>query len=66
MGQGRNQKLGKMCVLIPGQLLTAPFPNHIKLNTESGELSWHTTSDTWIPEDGLFDYLVVKLAKAKD
>jgi hypothetical protein len=55
-----------MCVLIPGQLLTAPFPNHIKLNTESGELSWHTTSDTWIPEDGLFDYLVVKLAKAKD
>ena len=41
----------------------APFPNYIKLDTESGELSWHTASDTWIPEDGLYDHLVLKLAK---
>jgi predicted MPP superfamily phosphohydrolase len=62
-GQGWNQKLGESRLLVPGQLLRAPFPNHIKLNTESGELSWHTASDTWIPEDGLYDHLVLKVAK---
>jgi hypothetical protein len=59
-GQGWNQKLGDSRLLVPGQLLEAPFPNHIKLNTKSGELSWHTASDTWIPEDGLYDHLVLK------
>jgi len=61
--QSWNQKLGESRLLVPGQLLEAPFPNHIKLNTESGELSWHTNSETWIPEDGLYDHLVLKLAK---
>jgi hypothetical protein len=55
--------MGKVFVLVPGQLLSAPFPNHIKLNTESGEFSWHTASDTCIPEDGLYDHLMPKLAK---
>jgi predicted phosphodiesterase len=62
-GQSWNQKMADSRLLVPGQLLSAPFPNHIKLNTESGELSWHTASDTWIPEDGLYDHLVLKLAK---
>jgi hypothetical protein len=62
-GQSWNQKLGEARVLVPGQLLRAPSPNHIKLNTESEELSWHTTSETWIPEDGLHDHLVLKLTK---
>ena len=62
-GQSWNQKLGKVSVLVPGQLLSAPFPNYIKLDTDSGELSWHTASETWIPEDGLYDHLVLKLAK---
>ena len=62
-GQSWNQKLGESRLLVPGQLLRAPFPNHIKLNTESGELSWHTASETWIPEDGLYDHLVLKVAK---
>jgi len=48
---------------MPGQLVSAPFPNYIKLDTESGELSWHTASDTWIPEDGLYDHLVLNFAK---
>ena len=61
-GQNWNQKLGESSLLVPGQLLEASFPNHIKLNTESGELSWHTTSETWMPEDGLYDHLVLKLA----
>jgi hypothetical protein len=62
-GQRWNQKVDKVSVLVPGQLLRAPFPNHIKLNTESGELSWHTASEKWIPEDGLYDHLVLKVAK---
>jgi hypothetical protein len=62
-GQSWNQQLGEARLLVPGQLLRASFPNHIKLNTESGELSWHTASDTWIPEDGLYGHLVLKLAK---
>jgi predicted MPP superfamily phosphohydrolase len=62
-GQSWNQKLGESRLLVAGQLLGAPFPNHIKLNTGSGELSWQTTSETWIPEDGLYDHLVLKLGK---
>jgi len=49
-------------LLVPGQLLGAPFPNYIKLDTESGELTLHTTSETWIPEDGLYDHLALELA----
>jgi hypothetical protein len=37
--------------MVPNQLLRAPFPNYFKLDTESGELSWHTASDMWIPEE---------------
>jgi hypothetical protein len=55
--------MDKVGVLVSGQLLSAPVPNYIRLDTESGELSWHTASDTWIPEDGLYDHLVLKLAK---
>jgi hypothetical protein len=62
-GQSWNQKLADSRLLVPGQLLGAPIPNHIKLNTESGELSWHTASEMWIPEDGLYDHLVLKLSK---
>jgi hypothetical protein len=62
-GQIWNQRLGETRLLVPGQLLRAPFPNYIDLDTESGENSWHTTSETWIPEDGLYDHLVLKLAK---
>jgi hypothetical protein len=58
-----NQKLGESSLLVPGQSLSAPLPNHIKLNTESGELIWHTASDTWMREDGLYDHLVLKLDK---
>jgi predicted phosphodiesterase len=62
-GQSWNQKLGRVSLLVPGQLLKAPFPNHIKLNTESGEVSWQTASESWIPEDGLYDHLVLKFDK---
>jgi hypothetical protein len=62
-GQSWNQRLGEARLLVPGQLLRAPFPNYVNLDTESGEYSWHTTSETWIPEDGLYDHLLLKLAK---
>jgi hypothetical protein len=41
-GQSWNQRMGKVCVLVPGQLMSAPFPNYIKVDTESGANSWHT------------------------
>ena len=62
-GQSWKQKLDESRLLVAGQLLRAPFPNYIKLDTESGELSWHTASDTWMPEDGLYNHLVLKLDK---
>jgi predicted MPP superfamily phosphohydrolase len=62
-GQSWNQKLGEVRLLVPGQLLRAPFPNYIKLDTESRELSWHTSSETWIPDEGSYDHLVLKSAK---
>jgi Calcineurin-like phosphoesterase len=62
-GQSWNQKMADSRLLVPGQLLGAPIPNCTKLDSESGELSWQSTSKTWIPEDGLHDHLVIKLAK---
>jgi hypothetical protein len=62
-GRRWNKKLGESRLLVPGQLLSALLPNHIKLDAETRELSWHTASDTWIPEDGLYNHLVVKLDK---
>ena len=38
-------------LLVPGQLLAAPFPNHIVLDTNSGQGRWETSSQEWIPED---------------
>jgi hypothetical protein len=50
-------------VLVPGQLLSAPFPNLIVLNTESGEAIWETSSQEWIPEDKAYDQLEVKFSR---
>lgn len=60
-GNSWAQKIGGVNLLIPGQLLRAPFPNHIVLDTESGEANWKTSSQVWIPEDGLYDHLVLKI-----
>ena len=57
------QQIDRVNVLVPGQLFSAPWPNHIILDTESGEGVWHTSSETWISEDGLYDHLVLKLPK---
>lgn len=62
-GQCWKRKVDEVSLLNPGQLLKAPYPNYIKLDTESGESSWHTSSETWIPEDGLYDHLVLKFPK---
>jgi hypothetical protein len=43
-GSSWAQRIGGVNVLVPGQILSAPFPNHIILNTESGQASWETSS----------------------
>jgi predicted phosphodiesterase len=60
-GNSWAQKVGGVNVLVPGQLLRAPFPNHIILDTDSGQASWETSSHVWIPEDGFYDHLVLKI-----
>jgi hypothetical protein len=55
--------MAEVSVLVPGQLMSAPFPNHIKLDTESGESTWQTNRETWMPEDERFEYLLLKFAK---
>jgi hypothetical protein len=59
-GSSWAQRIDGVNVLVPGQLLSAPFPNHIVLNTESGQASWETSSQEWIPEYGLYDHLVLE------
>jgi predicted phosphohydrolase len=59
-GSSWVQRIDGVNGLVPGQLLSAPFPNHIVLNTESGQASWETSSQEWISEDGLYDHLVLK------
>ena len=49
-----------MNVLVPGQVLSAPFPNHIVLNTVSKAAGWETSSRDWILENEAYDYLVLK------
>jgi hypothetical protein len=62
-GSGWAQIVNGVNVLVPGQLLSAPFPNHIILNTESKEASWETSSREWISEDEAYDHLVVKFSR---
>jgi Icc-related predicted phosphoesterase len=62
-GQSWNQRLGEARLLVPGQLLRAPFPNYVNLDTESGENSWHTTSEAWIQANGLHDHLLLKVGE---
>ena len=60
-GNSWAQKIGGVNVLVPGQILRAAFPNHIVLDTKSGRASWQTSSQVWIPEDGLYDHLMLKI-----
>jgi Icc-related predicted phosphoesterase len=53
------QRIGQSTLLVPGQLLNAPVPNHIVLDTETGEAGWQTASREWIPET-LNDRFVLK------
>jgi hypothetical protein len=59
-GSSWRQIANGMNVLVPGQLLSAPFPNHIVLDTVA---AWETSSREWIPEGGLYDHLVVNFPR---
>jgi hypothetical protein len=54
---------GRFALAGVGSIAGNAISDHIKLNTESGDLSWHTASDRWIPEDGLYDHLGLKVGK---
>jgi hypothetical protein len=45
--------------VVPGQLLSAPVPNHIFVDTETGEAFWQTARLEWIPETGSYDRFVI-------
>jgi len=60
-GSSWAQRTNGLNVLVPGKLLSAPFPNHIIVNTESGEAGWETSSREWIAEEGLHDHLVFEV-----
>jgi predicted phosphodiesterase len=60
-GNSWAQNIAGVNIFVPGQLLGAPFPNHIVLDTKSGQADWQTSSQVWIPEDGLYDHLVLKI-----
>ena len=62
-GSGWRQIVNGVNVQVLGQLLSGPFPNHIVLNTVSKETGWETSSREWIPEDGLYEHLVVKFPR---
>jgi hypothetical protein len=62
-GSSWAQSIDGVNVLVPGQLLTAQFPNHIVLNTESRKASWETSSQEWVPEKGIYDHLVLKFTQ---
>jgi hypothetical protein len=62
-GQSWRQNVGEVCVLVPGQLLSAPYPNYIHLNTVSKESSWHTDRETGMPEDERLDHLLLKFSR---
>ena len=53
-GNSWTQIVNGVNVLVPGQLLGAPFPNHIVLNTESKQAGWETSSREWISPRGAF------------
>ena len=62
-GSSWTQSVNGVNVLVPGQLLSASFPNLIVLNSESGEAGWETSSQEWIPEDEAYDHLAVKFSR---
>jgi predicted MPP superfamily phosphohydrolase len=62
-GSSWRQIVNGVNVLVPGQILSAPFPNHIILNTLLKEASWETSSQRWISEGEAYDQLVVKFPR---
>jgi Calcineurin-like phosphoesterase len=64
-GQSWRQNVNEVCLLVPGQLLPAPYPNYIHLNTLTGESSWHTDRETGMTADEELDHLLLRFGKEK-
>jgi hypothetical protein len=35
-------------LIVPGQLLSAPFPSHVMLDTQAGLILWQAASADWV------------------
>jgi hypothetical protein len=62
-GQSWRQNVGEVCLLVPGQILSQPYPNYISLDTMSGESSWHTDHQTGVSEDDRLDHLLLRFSR---
>jgi Icc-related predicted phosphoesterase len=62
-GNSWRERIEDTILLVPGQLLNSVHPNYIVLDSNSGDAEWHTSSQTWVSENELFDHLVLKFPK---
>jgi Icc-related predicted phosphoesterase len=49
-GNAPVKRIDRTTLIVPGQLLSAPFPNHVMLDTQAGLILWQAASQEWIPE----------------
>jgi hypothetical protein len=56
-------EIGRVDLAGTGRIAESAISESYQAGTESGESSWHTTGETWIPKEGLYDHLVLKLTK---
>jgi Calcineurin-like phosphoesterase len=62
-GNSWIREIGGVKLITPGQLLGEPVPNHVILHLPSGQASWVTSSETWIPEADPLEHLVLKIPR---
>ena len=49
-GNAPVKRIDRTTLIVPGQLLSAPFPSHVMLDTQAGLILWQAASAEWIPE----------------
>jgi hypothetical protein len=49
-GNAPVKRIDQTTLIVPGQLLSAPFPSHVMLDTQAGIILWQAASAEWISE----------------
>jgi len=49
-GNAPVKRIDQTTLIVAGQLLSAPFPSHVMLDTQAGLILWQAASQAWIPE----------------